>query len=280
MISIISGEPGAGKTSLMAHLLQELYRREGEKLLRECREKIFELNEDWKKSHRFNPFLLPEKPPIFSDFGVEFLVGYKKKFEPYFINGYYFGMQNDVMPTLLVPPKSKIFLTEAQRYFDSRRSKTFPTFVSAAFEMHRHYGLDIWIDVQRPMLIDKNVRELCKHFIEVQRMEHVQTKLTKQITSTTFYCREFDSHVALEVYLTTGEKTYKETTYTHRGNIFETFDSFGHFDDFLPQGDKNFNFLPHIKTGEKAPQGFEAFYKIAEPKEYRGGGGKKEKETA
>ena len=276
MITIIFGEPGAGKTSLMAHFLLDLYQREGSALLRECRQKVEALNE-----MRSTPFTLPSKPPIFSDFNVKFLVGYKKYFEPYYINGYYFGMQNDNMPTQLLPPKSKVFLTEGQRYFDSRKSATFPRFVSEAFEMHRHYGLDIYIDVQRPVLIDKNVRELCKRFIEVQGMEHQETQLTGQITATTFHCREFDSNAAVEAYLGGGEKIYRSTTYEHRGNILETFDSYGHFDDFLPKEGSDFHLLPFLGKGGKPPKELEAFYKFTEPKEYRGGAAAtKEKKAA
>ena len=166
MITTVFGKPGVGKTAFLAYQLQNLYFTQGLNLLDECRDKI-----NAENLNREHLLTLPTQPPIFSDFGVKFLVDYEEEYEPYYINGYYFGMQNKNMQTQFLPPCSKLFLSEGQRYFDSRKSKTFPAFVSAAFEMHRHYGLDIWIDVQRPKLIDANIRELCKKFIEVIKIE-------------------------------------------------------------------------------------------------------------
>ncbi len=262
MIHIIFGAPGAGKTSLNAYLLKNAYRSEGRRLLDYTRNRIIELN-----ASRKTPLTIPAKPPIFSDFKVRFLDGYDTYYEPYYLNGFYFGLANDVMATQYIPPGSKIFLSEGQKYFDSRQNTTFPRWVSSAFEMHRHYGIDIWIDVQRPKLIDLNIRALCKHFIEVLGMENDESA-TGSITKNTWLCREFDSLLSVEQYLETGEGNYREKRYVHEGNIFDVFDSVGHFNDFLPAEGKDFTYLPFL-ADKAPPEEYEAFYSLSEPKGYR-----------
>ena len=273
MITIIFGEPGAGKTSLLAYFLKQIYRRQGDRLLNECRDRIAEENKTREK-----PLTLPNEPPIFCDFAVKFLVGYEKEYSPYFINGYYFGVENGKMPTQYVPPGSKIFLSEAQRYFDSRRSATFPDHVSRAFEMHRHFGLDIYLDAQREGLIDLNIRGLCKRFIEVRKAEHEKTA-TGRIVKTTFFCREFDDLISVEQYLSGGSNAYRETTYVNRGNIFRSFDSFNHQNDFIPGKGRDYRYLPFLAKGENVPENLKMFYETEEPKAYRGSGNKKEKKA-
>lgn len=271
MITIIFGKPGAGKTSLMAHFLQDLYAKQGKSLLKKSISEIERVNETRK-----TPLTLPDRPPIYSDFEVWIHTGYNKWFIPYFINGYYFGLANENMPTQFVFPYAKIFLSEAQRYFDSRKSSTFPRFAASAFEMHRHYGLDIWLDVQRVGLIDLNVRELCKRFIEVQDVEHT-TSGTGEITASEWKCREFETSADVDLYLKSGDKVYAETSYRHEGNIFSGVDSRGHFGDFLPADGKGFTNLPFLRAGEKPAPGTEIFYQSGEPKGYRGMPPKKEK---
>lgn len=277
MITIIFGATGAGKTSLNAHFLYETYRKEGRKLLSQCNEKLREASIACGRT--LTP---PANPPIFSDFKVRFLDGYESYYEPYYLNGYYFGLGNESMPTQYVVPYAKIFLSEGQRYFDSRQSKMFPRWVSDAFEMHRHFGLDIFIDVQRAKLIDINIRELCRRFLEVREMVH-ETTGTGKIMQTTFKCREFDSNVAVENYLQTGDPAlYRETEFVHRGNIYSLFDSFEHFRDFLPKNNEDFFYLPFPGQGRPVPKKYECFYRPGEPQGYRSKAedkGKKDKKT-
>ena len=108
MITILSGAPGAGKSSLDTYFLKRAYFSQGRTLLDSCTNKIAELNKT-----RLNPLTPPDKPPIFSDYKVKFRVGYDEFFEPYYINGYYLGLANDRMATQFLPPYSKVFLGEA-----------------------------------------------------------------------------------------------------------------------------------------------------------------------
>lgn len=265
MITIISGAPGAGKSSINSYFLKKVYFEEGRTLLKNCRDKICELNKTRK-----TPLTLPEMPPIFSDYKVKFRVGYDKFFEPYFINGYYFGLANERMDTQFIPPYSKIFLGEAQRYYNSRKSANFPDFVSRAYEMHRHYHLDIYMDVQRVWLIDANIRSLCRRFIEVQNSKNILNDVG-DIIKTIWYCREFNTWAEYEDYLNTGAQTYSSTTYTHDGNIFDCFDSFSYFDSFIPDERHDFSFLKFVNRTEteKLPEDKKIYYKSGEPDGFR-----------
>ncbi len=267
MLTIISGVPGAGKSSLNAYFLYSTYREEGITLLKRCRAKIEELNKT-----RLHPLTLPAQPPIYSDFKVKFPAGYKKWYEPYFVNGYYMGLSNERLKTQFLPPYAKVFLGESQRYYNSRKSGSFPDFVSRFYEMHRHFGLDIYLDVQRVRLIDPNIRELCRRFIEVQGMEHTRDKLGR-ITRTVWHCREFGNWIDFEDYLNTGADTYKETTYSYDGNIFDCYDSFSFFENYLPEdvAGNDICYLKHLSRAEARFIGADKaeFYKSGEPVAYR-----------
>ena len=267
MLHIISGAPGAGKSSLNAYFLQLAYREEGAELLKRSAARIEEFNKS-----RLYPLTPPDKPPIYSDFKVKFAIGYKKHFEPYYINGYYMGLANERMRTLFIPPHAKVFLGEAQRYYNSRKSSTFPDFVSRFYEMNRHYGLDVYLDVQRVRLIDANIREICRHFIEVQSMEHERDEL-QRIVRSTWHCREFDNWLDFEDYLNTGAVTYKETEYTYEGNIFELYDSFGFAENYLPKDEagNDISYLNHMAPSEVMAKGDDVaeFYRSGEPAGYR-----------
>lgn len=210
---------------------------------------------------------VPDRVPIYSDFKVNFKVGYEKWYEPYFINGFYFGLPNEKMPEILVAPGGKVFLSEAQRYFNSRQ-RGLPDYSSRLFEMHRHYGLDIYMDTQRPGLIDLNIRALCKSFIEVMGIEH-EYDFAGRIVASTFRCRAFRNNADVEEYLNAGAGNYTETTYENRGNIFNAFDSFNYFDEFLPPENKDFMYLPYLSGNARRESKNKDFYSFIEPKEYR-----------
>ncbi len=263
MITIIFGAPGAGKSSLNTYFLKEQYEKHSFELLEKTKELIDEANE--KRLHKLSS---PDKPPIFADFKVKFLVDFEEYYEPYFINGFYAGLPNDRLPVQFIPPGSKIFLSEVQRYYDSRKSSSMPNFISRAFEMHRHYSLDFWLDVQRPTLVDLNIRELCKHFIEVIEMENMLNSVG-DVTRSVFRCREFGCWRDVAQYLETGAKTYKDTVFIYDGNIFDCFDSFNYFSEFLPGEDSDFKYLPFRSGAETAGSQYAEYYNLSEPEAYR-----------
>lgn len=273
MITIIFGAPGTGKTSLNTHFLQTEYKTHGRALLAQTQKRIAEVNRT-----RVRPLALPDKPPIFANYKASFKIGYEKTFEPYYINPFYLGLENGNMPTQYLPPQSRVFISEAQRYYNSRKSSTLPDWVSRLYEMHRHYGMEIFLDVQRANLIDLNIKEICKRFIEVREMRHEQD-YAGRILRTRFSVREFDCWRAVEQYMETGAKTFRSVTHTHEGNIFRCFDSYSYFEEFLPDEGKDFKYLPFLTRAELKKAGADAaFYKSDEPAEYRGQAKKPAKE--
>lgn len=260
-ITIITGKPGVGKTSLNAYFCQRTYVEEREQLLKRARSYIERINES-----RETPLTLPELPPIYTNFEVNISVGYKKYYSPYYVNPYYLGLSNDNLNVQYLPPSSRVFISEAQRYYNSRKSQSLADWVSRWYEMHRHFDIEIIMDVQRGKLIDLNVRELCRKFIEVQRMEHEYGEYG--ITKTRWYCREFDNNQDYEEYLDGKSANYVESVYEYSGNIFELYNSTSCFDEFVPvKGD--FSYLPYKPEGK--PSEADAIYYVkSEPKGFRG----------
>lgn len=265
MIRAIVGDPGVGKTSLNMYFLKMEFLLQGKALYEACCNRINILNVGRK-----NPLTLPDRAPIFSDFKAIVKYGYNKQYESYYINGFYFGLKNERLKTLNLPPYAKIHLCECQKYFDSRKAKTFPAFVSRAFEMHRHYGLEITLDAQRLGLIDLNVREICGQYIEVIKSEHEYDEYDR-ICKTTWYCREFNSYRAIREYYESGGSDYKETMYVNEGNIFDMYDSYGCFEEFVPDDGQDFDYLEHLRGNDvkKLPEEVQRYYNSSEPKEYR-----------
>ena len=159
-IVLTVGGTGAGKTSYLSHIACEFLTKDDEYDL--CLDKINSYN-----SMGYN--LSIPNHLVFSDFKISCntKLGYK---ESYFVNGFYLGMPNAQHPTMFLPPYSKIFLSEGQRYYDSRKYNLFSDFVSQFYEQHRHYGLSIYIDCQRPGLIDLNIREIATKVYYIESM--------------------------------------------------------------------------------------------------------------
>lgn len=266
MITIIFGKPGAGKTSLMAHLMIDLYNQHRHELLKTCEDIIIAENQE-----RMNPLPLPKKPPIFSNFAVEFLVGFKKKFSPYFFNPYYFGIENDEFPVQHILPGGAYFIDEGQRYFNSRKSGSFPDHVSRAFETHRHFKIDIYIGVQRPKLIDLNIRELTPRFWEIVDTIK-ETNGYGGITKTTWRIQEYNSDAEVTEHIETGQGGHEIPPIVHEGNIYETFNSFEQKKLFFPKDEENagFTLLP-FQPDVELPENIKEIYNTGEPKWYRNG---------
>ena len=68
------------------------------------------------------------------------------------------------------------------------------------------------------------------------------------------------------------EKTWQDVHITHEGNLFQNFDSYGCFDDYLPQEGQDFDCMPYLTMSQvKELSAAQAvFYNNKEPKEYRG----------
>ncbi len=264
MITFIVGENGAGKNALATYFLKEKYLREGEELLEKSRGLIRSLNEKFGRNYS-----LPDKAPFYTaNFRVKLHVGYNEYYEPYFLNGYYFGLANEKMDTEFVPPGSVIVFDEAQRIFNSRESASFPDFVSYAFEIHRHAQLDITLLAQRGMLLDCNIREVGVHVIEVLGMEN-ERDMAGNIIRSIWNCREFDNWFDAEKCFRNGERTYREKKYENQWDIFESYDSFDKIKEFMPPEGKDYSYLPHDPPDDVSARE-KKFYQSRKPKGFRG----------
>lgn len=269
-ITVVFGPPGSGKSCLLVYFAKMIFSRRHQTLRETC-ESIIN-----KKAEGIGSELsLPAKAPIFSDFPMTFPAGYDETYTTYFVNGFYLGLPEGEVPVMSVPPNSYIFLSEVQRYFNSRKSGTFPDRVARFYEMHRHYGLNIYMDIQRPELIDPCIREIASKFIEIVKLEHETDKIGRIICST-WTVREFDGWAEVDRFKESETAKKKTTKYIFDGNIFKYYNSFSYFDSFLPQGvEKGADF----KLYEHEKNFSEPIYRISEPIWYRGkaDGGKDKK---
>lgn len=239
MITIIYGPPGVGKGCLQAAMIEKLYNEIGYEVFDNCCTCIDEYNLANKRN-----LTKPIRVPIFSDFEVKFKVDYEKYYSTYFLNGYYFGLENNRLPTMYIPPHSKVFLNEVQRYYDSRKHSSLPDFVSRAYEMHRHYFIDITMDLQRLGLLDLNIRELANRVIYIKDLKIIKDSLGN-IVRLIWNCREFDSACDADNYIDKKENVGKDISFTYNGCVFDNYNSFANFGKFIPDRYHDFVYCEH-----------------------------------
>lgn len=66
------------------------------------------------------------------------------------------------------PPESIVIIDEAQKIYRNRASTTKVPPVVAALETHRHTGIDIWLLTQKPKQLDSAVREIAGQHIHIR----------------------------------------------------------------------------------------------------------------
>lgn len=139
MITLITGGPGMGKTSLLVSMLMKI---EGTRPIF-----VMGINDLAIEHFKCPPFAeWTEKRPDPDD--------------PTILLDYY-----------TFPPDSLIVVDEAQRVFRPRSSASKVPPQVAAYETHRHTGVDFILLTQSPKLIDSNIRELVgKHIHIGERM--------------------------------------------------------------------------------------------------------------
>lgn len=145
MITIITGKPGAGKTLMMTYRALEMFMQG------------FDVYANWKLD--FSAYVK------------------KKKLDPKKLGNVYFWSE---IAELLQIKGGQIFIDEAQGYFDSREWQEMPPSAKQKFSAHRHdikedrdgkiIPLDIWAGVQHAGNVDKRIRDLGHHFIEVRNV--------------------------------------------------------------------------------------------------------------
>ena len=240
MITAIFGQPGAGKTAYLTALALKYLGNTPEAwdLKKDCIEQVQSFN-----AQGFN-FRVPDRPPVFSNYPISAHVGYRHQRDSYYVDGFRLGFENDFVRTIPVLPGSKIFMTEVQRYYNSRKSTELPDWVSRYFEEHRHFYLDIYLDLQRLLLLDINIRELATKIVEVVGVNH-ETDYIGNVLQSEFVLKIWKDAASAEQHIKDRTvKNYDLVNETFNGNVFDAYKSRSYFDAFLPK--ENFMLLDHV----------------------------------
>ena len=171
MITIIFAPPRTGKTCYMTHVGHEMaFNRERNRSM--AREIIR------KQQSGFVALRTVPTHCVAANYDMVFR---KYRYSPRYsrrINPYRLGFANDFVETHFNLPFEVICITEAQKYLNSRMSMYFPDWQSRWYEQHGHNDIDVYLDTQRPMLIDVNIRELAQ-FVEIVKLDVGHNKYGK-----------------------------------------------------------------------------------------------------
>lgn len=224
---------GAGKSALATAFCEPYLRNEDEahmdknelleflrispkERLNMCRLRISKLNETREEKFPFPKHVVQSNEALWTIRHGELITNYD-------MPGDKNGMYDENYETYCPPPCSIVRWDEAQKEVGGRESSGMPPRVSYECQTHRKWGLDLLYFTQRSTILDLNVRDNAI-IVEIESMHHKYDKYDF-IISTTWKLKVFSSLRALESYLSTGKKTYKTTSYTFDGNIFEHFNS-------------------------------------------------------
>lgn len=142
------------------------------------------------------------------------------------INPFRLGFKNKYVTTHFNIPFEAIGITEAQKYLNSRMSMYFPEWQSRWYEQHGHDDIDIFLDTQRPMLIDVNIRELAC-FIEVISLTRYYDAFGK-VCKLKWKIRRIENSSLFDRYMASGKKDescYEEDEIIANYNVFACYNS-------------------------------------------------------
>ena len=218
MITIIFAPPRTGKTCFMTHILNQFaFDKERNRLMfREIKSKI---------NNGFDLLTIP-KHCVSSNYDI---VCSKFRYSSRCsrrINPFRLGFKNDFVDTHFNLPYEVIGITEAQKYLNSRMSVYFPEWQSRWYEQHGHNNLDIYLDTQRPMLIDINIRELAQ-FIEIVSLT-IKSDKFGNVKSLKWKIRKIENSSLFDRYMASGKKDkscYIEEYVKADYNVFACYDS-------------------------------------------------------
>lgn len=219
MITIIFAPPRTGKTCFMTHIAREnAFNRERNRAME------FELLS--KIGNGFDSIVTIPKHCVSANYDMQLKkFGYSPRFNRR-INPYRLGFSNQHVKTHFNFRFECICITEAQKYLNSRMSMYFPEWQSRWYEQHGHLDLDIYLDTQRPMLIDVNIRELAQ-FIEIVKLDKKYNEYGK-VKQLTWTIRRIENSSLFDKYMSSGKKDkdcYTEETITANYNVFDCYDS-------------------------------------------------------
>ncbi len=232
----VFGDRGAGKSAFLMRIISEIYFDRGQELLENSRCIIKEVNKTRKTKLK-----LPDKVPIYCNFKCRIPNPDGSIYKPHYITGSEIGIGKKYKKFY---PGAVIVIDEAQNEFNSKAD--LPRAVSAFFEKSRHADFEIWVASQRPILINKDIRDLSRHFIQIyENLEMTETHFGI-ICGLKWHCREFDSRADVDEYVELSKKgkgetvSYSETTYAGGGEILDYYDSKTYRQDYLPREGENY----------------------------------------
>ena len=219
MITIIFAPPRTGKTCFMTHIANEnAFNRE--------RNRAMELELLGKIGNGFDSIVTIPKHCVSANYDMQLKkFGYSPRFNRR-INPYRLGFHNKFVKTHFNFRFECICITEAQKYLNSRMSMYFPEWQSRWYEQHGHLDLDIYLDTQRPMLIDVNIRELAQ-FIEIVKLDKKYNEFGK-VKQLTWTIRRIENSSLFDKYMASGKKDkecYTEEKIIANYNVFDCYDS-------------------------------------------------------
>ncbi len=255
MITIIFAPPRTGKTCFMTHIArQRAFDRERNRLM--AREIIY------KKQNGFDKIKTIPIHCVSANYDMTFK---KFRYSPRYsrrINPYRLGFANKFVKTHFNLPYEVICITEAQKYLNSRMSMYFPDWQSRWYEQHGHDDIDIYLDTQRPMLIDVNIRELAQ-FIEIVKLDLEYNQYGK-VCKMKWRIRRIENSSLFDRYMASGKKDkscYTEEVVEADYNVFECYDSQSCKPKFYEGHlDEDFDY----KEAEPTEESFEGYKKYLE----------------
>ena len=233
MITIIFAPPRTGKTCLMTHLLNMIAFDRNR--TRAMQQEILSKKQNGFKNIKTIPIHC-----VSANYDITLRkFGYSPRHSRR-INPFRLGFANKYVKTHFNIPFEAIGITEGQKYLNSRMSMYFPDWQSRWYEQHGHDDIDIFIDTQRPMLIDVNIRELAC-FIEVVSLK-VENDDYGRVCKLTWKVRKIENSSLFDKYMASGKKDdscYTEEEIVADYNVFACYDSQsckpkfyqGHMDD-------------------------------------------------
>lgn len=231
----VFGDVGAGKTAFLMHELATVYFNRGQELLERSRRII----EDENKKRK-TPLKYPDKVPIYCNFKVQISNPDGSVYEPYEIKGSEIGIGKNYKKLYL---GAVIFIDEAQNEFNSKDN--LPRAVSAFFEKHRHGDFEIWIASQRPILINKDIRDISRHFVQICELEK-DVAAFGIICGLKWTCREFNSRADVDEYVELSKRgkadfiNFRDTVYNDTGAILSYYDTKSCRGEYFPADGENY----------------------------------------
>ena len=225
------GERGAGKSAFFASIAAETYIERGADILANSCRIIEEQNKTRKK--KLTP---PDKVPIYTvNFTFEIRNPDGTIYTPYELKAEEIGVGKKYKKLY---PGAVIFIDEAQNVLNSKSD--LKRAVSVFFEESRHADFEIWIASQRPILINKDIRDLSHHFMQICNFEMTVAPFNI-ICGLKWEYREFTRRAEVDEYVEMTEEEqntctyYRERVREDTGEILDYYDTKGCLKDYLPE---------------------------------------------